>query len=58
MSIKRYLWVAAGLFNLSATFKAIGEPAPTAYSEWCNLSGKFTGFHLSIFLNNYYYDMF
>jgi hypothetical protein len=24
-------WVGAGLFNLFAPFKAIGEPAPTAY---------------------------
>lgn len=52
------MWVGAVLFNLSATFKAIGEPAPTTYSEWCNLSGKLTGLNLSIFFNNYRYDIF
>ena len=30
--------MGAGLFNLSVAFKAIGEPAPTAYCEWCNIS--------------------
>jgi hypothetical protein len=25
-----FLWVGAGLFNLFAPFKAVGEPAPTA----------------------------
>jgi hypothetical protein len=28
----------AGLFNLSASFKANGEPAPTRYCNWCLIS--------------------
>ena len=26
-----FLWVGAGLFNLSVPFKAVGEPAPTGF---------------------------
>lgn len=30
MSTESFSWGGAGLFNLSASFKAVGEPAPTA----------------------------
>ena len=28
---RTFLWVGAGLFDLSATFKSVGEPAPTGF---------------------------
>ena len=31
---RTFLWVGAGLFDLSATFISVGEPAPTAFGEW------------------------
>lgn len=28
---RTFLWVGAGLFDLSATFISVGEPAPTGF---------------------------
>jgi hypothetical protein len=33
-----FSWGRAGLFNLFAAFLIVGEPAPTANCEWCNIS--------------------
>jgi hypothetical protein len=46
--------VGAGLFNLSAAFKAVGEPAPTGYYKWCKISLVRTSFLPITDLNLHY----